>query len=214
MLFSYCRTSIAITSVILFLYVTYRLIITFKRHKIRNIIAGSIFYLSILTLIAFNIASYATRGSFAPMMYKHIEWFFNTRTLDKRKYIWGNIQLELKGGWLILGRGFGTHNYMLYPMNLLNNDNVCPSHSTYYAILGAGGLISLFAFFGLIAYYIVIFIKCFKVSKTMPIGLSFGILGFLAYSFTEGVNYLIVASTFPLILYYNIYRKNMPKDNN
>jgi hypothetical protein len=150
------------------------------------------------------IICYAKHGDFIPQLNKHIEIFLNKRTLTRRTYIWQNIRNELKGGWLVIGRGFGTHNFMLYPMNLVNNDNVCPSHSSYLAILGAGGIATLVAFLGLISYYIVIFIKTFKYSKTMPFMLSAGLLGYLAYSFSEGVNYLIVVFTFPLILYYHI----------
>ena len=89
-------------------------------------------------------------------------------------------------------------------MNLVNNDNVAPSHSTYYAILGAGGIVSLLGFVGLLVYYAILFVKSFKYSKTLPIALSAGLLAYLTYSYTEGVNYLATVFTFPLILYYHI----------
>ena len=207
MMFSYCRTSIAISAALLLLYLTYRLILTIKKHKVRNIVFLSVLYTVVLAFIGLNLASYFTKGAFAPIFNKHIEAFFDQTTIKTRTYVWGNIRNELKGGWLVIGRGFGTHNFMLYPMNLVNGDDVCPSHSTYYAILGAGGIVTLVGFFGLLAYYVFAFIKCFKVNKAMAIGLSFPFLGFMMYSFTEGVNYLIVAFTFPLILYYNIIKK-------
>lgn len=210
MLFSYCRTAISISFIIIILYLTFRLIATFRRHKIRNIILTSLLYSGLFAFIGLNLASFFTGGLFLPLLNKHQTSFFNTNNLEFRKNIWGNINNELKNGWWIIGRGFGTHNSMLYPMNLLNNDNVCPSHSTYYAILGAGGISQLIGFFGLMAYYVVLFIKSLKKNKTMPIALSFPLVAFLAYSFTEGVNYLIVTFTFPLILYYHIlYKKQI-----
>ena len=207
MLFSYCRTAIAISYVSMILYITFRLITTFKVHKIRNSICITVLYSVIIGVGVLIVVSYITKGNFAPAIYHNIKSFVNSDSYETRKYIWINIRNELKNGWLVIGRGFGTHNYMLYPMNLVNNDNLCPSHSTYYAILGAGGLVSMVGFAGLMAYYVVLFIKSLKYSKTMPILLSVGLLGFLTYSFTEGVNYLIVVFTFPLILYCHIQSK-------
>ena len=214
MLFSYCRTSIAISYILFTMYVVFRLAATFKQHKIRNSIVLSLVAIVFISLIIFSIISFSTEGSLFTPIYNHLKSFSNMRSYEKRKIIWHNIRDELKGGWIVLGRGFGTHNVMLYPMNLVNGDNVAPSHSTYYAILGAGGLISLLGFFGLMAYYVVLFIKSLKFSKTMPVLLSFGLIGFLAYSFTEGVNYLVVTFAFPLILYYNIKVKDNIKTPN
>ena len=207
MLFSYCRTSLAISYILFILYLTFRIIITFKKHKIRNIILASLLYSLIISFITIVVLCHIKRGNFMPELYKHIKYFTGMDSFQTRTFIWGNIRNELKGGWLVIGRGFGTHNFMLYPMNLVNGDNVCPSHSTYYAILGAGGIISLIGFVGLLAYYVVLFIKSLKYSKTMPIMLSAGLLAYLAYSYTEGVNYLAVVFTFPLILYYHITSK-------
>lgn len=204
MLFSYCRTSIAISYLIMISYIVFRLIINLKEHKIRNIILLSLVIIFVLAIFIFSLVSFLSKGGFMPTIYGQIKAFSNMRSYEKRKNIWINIRNELKGGWLIIGRGFGTHNFMLYPMNLVNGDNVAPSHSTYYAILGAGGIISLLGFFGLIIYYVILFIKSLKFSKTMPISLSIGLVGFLIYSYTEGVNYLVVVFTFPLILYYHI----------
>ena len=204
MLFSYCRTSIAISYSLMILYLIFKLITSFKRHVVRNSILTSILFSIIVVSVVLSIISLVTKGSFIPFIYNHIKSFTNSDSLETRKYIWINIRSELKHGWIIIGRGFGTHNYMLYPMNLVNDDNLCPSHSTYYAILGAGGIISMVGFIGLITYYVICFIKSFKFSKTMPILLSTGLIGFLTYSYTEGVNYLAVVFTFPLILYFHI----------
>lgn len=208
MLFSYCRTSIAISYTLMVLYLTYRLIITFKHHKTRNTLFICFLYVAIFSLITLNIISFASKGDFVPVLYKHINSFIDKQTYETRKLIWNNIKNELSNGWFIIGRGFGTHNYMLYPMNLVNGDNVAPSHSTYLAILGAGGIINLIGFSGLFVYYFIIFIKSLKFNKTEPIALSAGLLAFFAYSFTEGVNYLLVIFTFPLILFYHIKCRN------
>lgn len=209
MIFSWCKTSIALTVLIVFLYIVYRLIATFKEHKKRNLITliaiGSVVFIGIILVVV----SLITKGKFLPYIYKIIGSFTDTRTIDTRTYIWENIKQRLSGGWWLIGRGFGTHNYMLYPMNLLNGDDVCPSHSTFYATLGAGGIVFLLGLIALYGYYVYAFIKCWKVDKVTTVGLATGVLAFTIYSFTESVNYLLVVFMFPLILYYNIIKRTI-----
>ena len=215
MIFSYCKSSLVWTLLAIVIYFTTKLFSTYKDHKKRNKIIG-IVYASVVGVALIVVAiSLISQGKFAPLVYKIFTSFTDSRTIRTRTYVWANINQRLSGGWWIIGRGFGTHNYMLYPMNLVNGDDVCPSHSTYYAVLGAGGVITLLGFFALYAYYGYIFVKCFKVDKYKTIGLSMGVIGFFLYSFTEGVNYLIVVFMFPLILYYNfIQRGVIVKENN
>lgn len=207
MVFSWCKTSIALSVVTVVLYLAYRLFATYKNHKKRNLVLGIALGFVAAIGVLCSVVSFATEGKFIPQLYKLLSSFTDNRTIQTRTYIWDNINNRLSGGWWIIGRGFGTHNYMLYPMNLLNGDDVCPSHSTYYAILGAGGVISMLGFVGLFAYYIYVFIKCLKFNKYQAIGLTTGVVGFMMYSFTEGVNYLIVVFMFPLILYYNLIKR-------
>lgn len=207
LLISWCKTSILITTLLLLAYAVYLLVVSYKDHKKRNLIilifVGSVFFIgTVLSLI-----SIVTKGSFLPKIYGLFSTIVGFKTVKHRTYIWDNIRQQLSGGWLIIGRGFGTHNLMLYPMNLVNGDDVCPSHSTYYAILGAGGLISFFGFVGLFAYYAFTCIKCWKVDKKRTLVLASPSFAYFLYSFTEGINYLWVTLMFPLILYYHLIKK-------
>jgi len=212
MVFSLCKTSLGLSALVLFLYFIFRMIATFKKHKIRNLIIGPLVLLIVIAVIVLTIISVVTDGDFLPFLDNIFSFFTNKKTIISRTYIWKNINELLKNGWWIIGRGFGTHNHMLYPMNLVNGDNVCPSHSTYYAVLGAGGVINLAGFLGLYAYFIFCFIKCLKFNRVKTIGLSVGFLGFFLYSFTEGVNYLIAFYCIPLIFYYNLLKNGYLRD--
>ena len=143
-----------------------------------------------------------------PTMYNNIETFFNTTgSLVARKHIWINIKTELKGPWIIIGRGLGSHNYFLYQMNLVDNCPFAPSHSTHFGIMGAGGLITLIGYLGLLGYSIYCFVKTLKINKTVSIALLTGLIAFIMFHYTECVNFLIVTFTFPIILYYHILYK-------
>ena len=205
MVFSYCKTSIALSILTLALYLVVRLFATYKEHKKRNKILA-ISYTSLVGIgLVLVFASYLSKGKFISVIYKTIESFTDNTTITTRSYIWDNTFNLLRNGWWLLGRGFGTYNYMLYPMNLLNGDDVCPSHSTYNAVLGANGVFALFGFIALYAYYGYMFYKCLKVDKYRTIELSSGVFAFTLYSFTEGVNYLIAVSMFPLFVFYNLH---------
>lgn len=207
LIFSWCKTSMLLSTLSILFYIIFLLVKSFKGHKKRNLVLSIIFgaFLVVNTIIV--AVSIATKGKFIYQIYNLSLTFTESKTLLMRTYIWGNIRTELKGGWWIIGRGFGTHNAMLYPMNLVNGDNVCPSHSTYYGILGAGGIINLLGFIGMFIYFMYAFIKCLKVDKVKAIGLGFPVFIYLLYSFTECINYFWLAFMFPIILYYNLIKK-------
>ena len=208
MIFSYCKSSLLISILAVFIYIIFRLVVTYKEYKKRNIIIGSVLAFIVLVGGVLVIISVATKGSFIPILNKIVSSLFEQRTIKTRTYIWDNIINSLNQGYWALGRGFGIHNYVLYPMNLVNGDDVCPSHSTYFAIMGAGGVISLIGYIILNIYYIYVFIRCFKIKKVTSIGLVFPYLAFTSYSFTEGVNYLILVFMFPLLVYYQALIKS------
>lgn len=207
MIFSYCKTALFMSLLAFIIYLVYQLIATYKDNKKRNniiiIVASSI----VGVLLVLSLISIFTQGAFLPLVYKVFSSFVDQRTIDTRTYIWANTYHLLENGWWLLGRGFGTYNFMLYPMNIVNGDYVCPSHSTFNAILGAGGALAILLYFGLWAYYIYVFIKCFKMDWKRTIELSIGLFAFVLYSFTEGVNYLILVFMFPLFVCYHIKQK-------
>ncbi len=207
LIFSWCKSSMILSTLSIIFYLTFLLVKSFKNHKKRNLILSIVFGLFLIVNTTIIVVSIVTKGRFLYSIYSLSTTFTETNSLLTRTYIWANIRNELKGGWWIIGRGFGTHNAMLYPMNLVNGDDVCPSHSTYYGILGAGGIINLLGFIGMFIYFVYAFIKCLKVDKVKAIGLGFPVFIYLLYSFTECINYLWLAFMFPIILYYNLIKK-------
>lgn len=214
MIFTWCKTALIITPLILLAYIVILLIEGYKEHQKRNkiifIVGGSLVGLFALLLVI----SVATNGKILSPINKLVKTVTESESLKTRKWIWENINLELSNGWWLLGRGFGTHNSMLFPMNILNNDMVCPSHSTYYAVLGQGGVFTLAAFIGSYIYYGYVFYRCFRVNKFMTMELSVGFFAYFFYSFTEGVNYLIALFMLPLIWYYFLIRRGLVEKEN
>lgn len=213
MIFSYCKSALLISALLIIVYVAFRLYKTYNEHKKRNkiliITFSSIFGLAIvLTAI-----SYLTEGKFIPTLYKMVLSITESNTINTRSFIWDNTFQLLQDGWWVIGRGFGTYNEMLFPMNIVNGDDVCPSHSTYNAVLGAGGIIQLLGFLTILIYFGYLFIKCFKKDKQHTLSLSFGALAFILYSFTEGVNYLICVFIFPIfVLHHTLYNQKENKE--
>jgi len=214
MIFTWCKTALIITPLILLAYIVILLIEGYKEHQKRNkiifIVGGSLVGLVALLVLL----SVLTNGKVLNPINKLVKTVTESESLQTRKWIWQNINLELSNGWWLLGRGFGTHNSMLFPMNILNNDMVCPSHSTYYAVLGQGGVFTLIAFIGSYIYFGYVFYKCFRVNKFMTLELSIGFFAYFFYSFTEGVNYLVVLFMLPLIWYYFLIRRGMVEKDN
>ena len=214
MIFTWCKTALLITPIALIVYIVLQLVESFKDHKKRNTIifiaGGSL--IGIFALIV--LVSVLTHGKFLGPINSLVETVTKTDTIKTRSWIWQNINQELAHGWWLLGRGFGTHNSMLFPMNIVNNDLVCPSHSTYYAVLGQGGIFALLGLIGAYIYYGYVFYRCFRVNKHMTMQLSVPFLAYFGYTFTEGVNYLVALFMLPLIWYYfQIKRGLMEKDN-
>ena len=211
MIFTWCKTGIAITFIVLNIYYIYNLILTFKKHVKRNIILSAIYLLVLSGILTPVLITLISRGEKLGPLHILLESFVDQGTILSRTYIWANIRQRLSGGWLVIGRGFGIHNYVLYPMNLVNGDDVCPSHSSYYAVLGAGGLIQLIGYLGMMVLYLIFAFKCFRKDKLASFGLFIPFLAFFLYSFTEGVNYLVVVFMFPIILFYNLIKKESSK---
>jgi hypothetical protein len=200
------KTALAITLLILNFYIIYNLVLTFKKHLERNIVLSIVYLLLVLGFVTPILIAVITKGYKLGPVYNLLSSFTEKKTILSRTYIWANIRQRLEGGWLIIGRGFGIHNYVLYPMNLVNGDDVCPPHSSYYAVLGAGGLIQLIGYLAMIILYGFFVIKCFKKDKLVAFGLMCPVLAFFLYSFTEGVNYLLITFMFPIIFYYNLLK--------
>ena len=206
MIFSLCKTGLLISALIIVIYIVYRLIATYKEHTKRNkytlIIGGSVIGLATLALGA----AYISEGKVLGFIYNAIKSISGGgQTLDTRTYIWDNSYQLLQNGWWLIGRGFGTYNLMLMPMNIISHeDPVFPAHSAYVGLLAEGGILFLLGYICLLGYTIYIIVKCFKKDPAMTITISLGVLAFVLYSFIEAIHYLVYVFIFPIMVLYHI----------
>ena len=210
MIFSLCKTGLVISAVLILIYVGYRLIITFKEHKKRNltfiITLGSIVFIS-GALIGL---SYLTKGKFLGVIYNTVkELAHGGESLDFRTYIWDNTYQLLRNGNWTIGRGFGIINLILQPMNIKSHqEKVFPTHSAYLSLLAEGGILFLIAYLALLVYSGCIIYKCFKKDSGLTLAMSLGVVAFILYSFIETIHYLVYVFLFPImIMYYSTKNK-------
>ena len=210
MFFTWTKTAIVLGALFVAVYVVLMLIETFKDHKKRNTIISVVLGSIVGLVVIAAVVSIITQGKVLPIFFKVFDSLLSKRTITSRTYIWGNINTLLSNGWWLIGRGFGTYNSMLFPMNILNGDVVCPSHSSYYAVLGQGGIFTLIAFIGSFFYFGYLFVKSLRTcDKVMSIKMALPVFIFILYSFTEGINYLLIFFMFPLSLYYSLYTRKL-----
>ena len=206
MVFSLCKTGLLISALIFLAYIVYRLIETYKEHKKRNkiiLIAGG----SVIALAALVVGvAYLSEGKILGFIYNAIKSISGGgQTLDTRTYIWDNSFQLLQNGWWLIGRGFGTYNEMLMPMNIISHeDPVFPAHSAYVGLLAEGGILFLLGYIVLLGYTIYVIVKCFKKDPALTISMSLGILAFVLYSFIEAIHYLVYVFIFPIMILYHI----------
>lgn len=204
MIFSLCKTGLLISAISIFIYVIYRLVATYKDHKKRNKIALiSIFSVVVVALLLFGTA-YITKGKVFGKLYSLVDSLIGGgKTLDTRSYIWDNSYQLMQNGWWVIGRGFGTFNTMLMPMNgASHNDWVFPSHSSYIGLLAEGGILFLVAYLALLAYSGYVIFKSFKNKPGLTLTVSLGYLSFVIYSFIETIHYLAYVFLFPIMVIY------------
>lgn len=205
MIFSLCKTGLLISILVILIYVIYRLVKTYKEHTKRNktifIIGGAL----IVVLGGAAAISYLTKGKFLGPIYNVISNLTGGgSTLDFRNYIWDNSYQLLQNGWWLIGRGFGTYNLLLKPMNWVSHhDEAFPAHSAYVCLVAEGGILYLLAYLVLLGYTAYVIYKCFKKNPGLAISFSLGILSFVLYSFIEAIQYLVYIFIFPMMVLYN-----------
>lgn len=206
MIFSLCKTGLLISAISIFIYVIYRLIATYKNHKKRNqITLISIVSVVVVVGLLFGTA-YITKGKVFGKIYTLVDSIIGGgKTLDTRTYIWDNSYQLMQNGWWVIGRGFGTFNTMLMPMNIVShNDYVFPSHSSYIGLLAEGGILFLVAYLALLVYSGYVIFKSFKKQPGLTLTVSLGYLSFVLYSFIETIHYLAYVFLFPImVIYFN-----------
>ena len=213
MFFTFCKTAILLCTAIIAGYFLYRMILTFKEHKKRNIISLSVVAGVGVILVGVLAIAILTKGKVLASLYDL--WNSVTlggSTLRSREFIWDNTFLLLKDGWWLIGRGFGTINLLLRPLNLASHNDVAfPTHSSMLNMLAEGGIIFLLAYFVFLGYSGYIIYKCFKKDFPTTFAVSLGYVAFVLYSLIETIHYLALVFLFPIFIIYYLPKEESQK---
>ncbi len=203
--FTFNKTGLILSALLILIYWVYRLIMTFKENKKRNTIVLSCIALVVFLAVLLIGVPYVSKGKVFGKIYAVInEFAYEGASLKYREYIWDNAYQLLRDGWWVIGRGFGIMNVFLKPMNNYSHQEpVIPTHSGYLNVLAEGGIIFFLAYLLLIGYVGYVTVKCFKKDKDLTISISLGVLAFLLYSFVETNHYLMYLFAFPLMVLFN-----------
>ena len=215
MLFTQCKTGILLSALIILAWLVYRLVVTYKDNKKRNLITFIVLGSVIVLGGIFIGVPYLTKGKVLGKVYALItEITGSGKTVETRTFIWDNVyQLIGNGNWVI-GRGFGVINLLLMPMNIkTHNDPVFPTHSSWLNMLSEGGIFLLFAYIAFLIYVGYICFKAYKKSPLLTFAIFLGAFSFFAYSFIETIHYLMYVFLFPIfVIYYNGDKKAEVKE--
>ncbi len=205
MIFSMCKTGMLLSVAIIFIYFIYRLIVTYKEHPKRNkitfIVLGGVIFLGLI----FVGVPYLTKGKIFGKIYEIIASLTKDGvSMRNRECIWDNAFQLLGHGWWLIGRGFGTVNLQLWPMNVISHgENVFPTHSSFLNMLAQGGIITFLAYLALLTYFGYVIFKSYKKSPEFVFSVSLGALCFFLYSFIETIHYLMYIYMFLIFVIYN-----------
>ncbi len=200
LMLTYCRGSIALGVLVFIIFVYYRLIITFKKHKVRNIVLICLYSTLIVGVgVIFGI-TIALKGSFLPHLHHALDMITNSGTLESRVDIYKDCFaiLKIDNGY-ILGRGFGIINLILTNVHG-HNSYVLPTHNAFIGVLGEGGIPFVAGYLGLTIYAYVMAFKTFKKSKDLTFISILAITAFLAYSVIETIQYVMYLFIFILLM--------------
>lgn len=204
MIFSVCKAGLLLSAFIILIYLVYRLIVTYKEHSKRNKITF-IVLACVIGLAAIVIGvPYLTKGKIFGKIYEIIQALTKGGvSIQTRTCIWDNAYQLIRGWWVLIGRGFGTVNLQLWPMNVVSHgENVFPTHSSFLNMLTQGGIFTLFAYVILLVLFAVVIYKTYKKSPDFVFAVSLGALCFFLYSFIETIHYLMYVFLFPIFVIY------------
>ena len=211
-LFTHCRGSLFLSVLLIPLYVYYRLFTAHKNDmKMRNIYL--IVFSSVIALFfLFVVIVLAGNGEYLPHLYKAASMITNTGSLVSRLDIYETcFSILNNGGWLI-GKGFGTFNLILSDLKAYTN-YVLPTHNAVIAMLAEGGIVFTIAYFALLIYTAIFFIRSYRENKQITFAIGVGITAFFIYSIVETIQYIMYFFIFLLLMAYQILDKqNNKKD--
>lgn len=170
------KTNFALSVFIMLAYFVGRFFATFKEHKKRNIIAGSIITVIVVVITVFSIISFYLRNEFFEFIKRVIVTTFNFNdshfsTFTGRTYLWEMVIDILNQTSWVVGAGHGVFNNLLleYCKNYWGEGATTMPHNGFMQLLGEGGIIYLVAFFAFIGYVVYNLIKIQKAHKGLAV---------------------------------------------
>ena len=211
MIFTFCRTALAIAPVLFLFYVYYILIHTIKKNPSLNsffLVFITLLLIGIVTVVLLSILS---EGKYIRYFYDLYKVIANYKSMKSRELIWSNtyqIISQTIPMSLIFGRGFGTMNVMLLAMNNFRTYSY-PTHDGFLNLLAEGGFIYLFSYLLLLGYSIWTIVKNYKTNSKAIVALTLGLSAFTIYSLNETIHYF----TYPFMFFIFVYDNAKEKPN-
>lgn len=176
MVFSFCKTTLLLTPLMLFAFLVYELVRTYQNNKKRNqiiiVVVSSV--LVVLLLVLF----------LTPLRQMLLDKLFgdNGGSTSSRIAIWSKVfELTSEPIKILFGNGFGVLTLSLLQAN--NRDPYCSqnwhvfkAHNMYIQSYGDGGIFMALCFVTLIAYVLYKTIKYSKINKDYSFVILLGIL--------------------------------------
>lgn len=176
-IFSMCRTGLAISLLMMFIYFIGFISYTYKKHIIRNSVLIGIL-LTIILLIIF-LLYLPNKGSFDEMFFEVGSYTFSLRTK-----IW-NFVGSLMGEspiYIIFGKGFNIVDQFIP----LFESTAVNTHNIYVEVFAHGGIILLCAFAFSLYYVFYLLFKKYKQEKSITFIVALGFVMLMLYWFFEG----------------------------
>lgn len=190
LLFSICRTGILFATLLLVLHIVTRIILTYKKHPIRNTVYVSIIiaFLGLLTIVAFT-DEYINQT--IKIIIEALKEDASIKTLTGRVTLWGYAFDVLSKNNYVTGVGHGVFPdiidlYTSIPTQPVSNPDII--ENAYIEILGEGGIIALTIYLIFIVLLVIPASKCFKKNKNVAMYSIVLVLVMLAYGLLEGGN--------------------------
>ncbi|MFA5481627.1 MAG: hypothetical protein WC282_04535, partial [Bacilli bacterium] len=188
--FTFSKASVGIASITFVVHFIYRMVVTFKKHKIRNsVFLGIVGLLGIcvIFLIPFpffmDIKLFSTARNFIYDYYVKL----GIDSYGSRSQIWESVGTISQGIHLWFGRGLWIFNdtLLFYTGEVANHRPEYFSHNGFVEILGQWGLIGLIPYcLGILGLIVLIFYAAIKDYKVgIPALIVFG--AFLGYTMVE-----------------------------
>jgi len=188
---TYCKTAILISVSTFGVFFIYRMVATFKYHKVRNgIFLGILSIIAVLIFLLLPLPFLMDLPLFSEIRQHLYRYYIEIghESIGSRGIIWSNVFTLSEGVHLFFGRGPIIFNQALFFYNSqisVSREFTGFSHNGFVEILGQGGLIALIPYcLGLLA---IVGFNIYMVFKNYRVGVPATIVtgAFLAYTMVE-----------------------------